>query len=543
MDLRRQVSRFLNWWHTATAKPIVPSLGRLTAPDDMAGRISDGVNYSQPVLLPAALRETLERQGRLSEYLTEAARDTYRFQFDTPQRGGDDLPIAPPTEDPLREWSWSTRKDVLTNCHAAYNRNPVANTAVQYTADFVLGEGMNLTCKNKRVQEFLEEFLDDKDNGLREYERQAVIDLQVDGELFLRLFEQAGRVITVPLRPWECEAINTELGFFRRVLSYVFQVYQTSGSEGAAGETRTERLELDAEDVLHVAINRHSYELRGRPELFRVLPWLRADKEFQENTARQHHWRNALLWFVKVTGANAAQLAAVISRWSKPPTPGSIAVESGNVDVQPLVNPAGSGNATEDGRQLRLRPIVGLRLPEYFFGDGYNANLATATAQQVPALTKFSGFQRTMIECLWYPLFTRALQVAMDAGLLPSVVEEQDMDGDPLTDDDTGATKTIETLKAFEVSYSPISSESDLTIAQALNIAAANGWVDKVTAQERLGLDPYIVAKRMDREKDAAEPEMKRPESATPDEMMGPAQEKPAEDETGQGEAEPEAAE
>lgn len=507
----------------------VTTHGALISPDDRSSAINDGVDYSQPVMLPQHLDEALKRAGGTvrADYLREAMRDTFRFQFDAPYRGASDMPIEPVNEDPLREWNYSTRRMVLSNCHAAYQRNPLANTAVQYTADFVIGPGFNLTTRNTKIEKFLKKFIESKDNAIREYERQAVIDLQVDGELFLRFFQQNGDVVVVPLRPWECQYIKTELGFFRRIEEYQFQIYKTEGDAYVATqETRIEKIPGD--EILHVAINRHGYELRGRPELYRVLPWLRADKEFLENRARQNHWRNALLWLVKVANATPAMMAGVVARWSKPPTPGSVAVETDNVNLQSVSPGVGASDAMEDGRQIKLRNIMGLRLPEYMFGDGYNVNLASATAQQLPAMTKFSGFQTIMLEQVWMPLFRRVLTVAVDEGLLPEFIEEQDAEGDIIYldpdeienyDDDEcpmgkpdaqgRRAKMCKTADAFEVSYAPVGDDGDLLqTTQAMALQMANGLIDKMSAQEKLDLDPAIIAKRLKREEEEKEAEM-----------------------------------
>lgn len=473
--------------------------GGMAAPQYDAGAIHDGIDYHMPVVLSEEREAALNRQGKLGDYLREAsARDSFRFQFDTPQRSSYDMPVMPSTEDPLKEWNWSTRKQVLSTCHAVYERNPLANTGVQYTADFVIGEGFNLTCKSKAVGKILEAFIDSADNAIREYERQAVIGLQVDGELFLRFFEQSGQTVAVPLRPWEVQWIETEAGFFRRPSLYRLMLNQYIGD---TGRQEYDTIEIPADEVLHVAINRQAYELRGRPELYRILPWLRADKEFVENRARQNHWRNALLWLVKVQNATPAVLAAVIARWSRPPTPGSVAVETSNVDVQPLSNSTGGTDASEDGRRIKLQNILGLRLPEYFFGDGYNVNKATASAQQLPALTKFRDFQRVMVEQLWYPLFKRVLQNAIDAGLLPPEIHEEYTDGDPRYDDD-GAPCMCDTLDAFKVTYTPADDESILELTQALVLQKQQGWVDDDTAMERLGNDPYMIRKAIARDED-----------------------------------------
>ena len=417
--------------------PTPPSYeGRMN--DMPYGGVDDGVDYSQPVIIPGWLRRLAATNTKLSESLTtpQNLSQTYRDQFSNPNRTGYDLPIMQTTEDPLMEWDWSTRERVLSNCHAAYARNPVANAAVDYTADFVVGDGFNLTCKNPEVEEILEAFINNPENAIRETERQAVIDLQVDGELIIRYFTEAGEVIAVPQRPWELESIKTEIGFFRRPETYRFQRRETEG-DSPSGTTKTMLEDVDAKDVQFVAINRHRYELRGRPELYRILPWLRADKEFLEDRVRQNKWRGALLWWVSVINGTAPTIANVAARWRKPPSPGSAYVSSDKEVVQPLSNPTQADDASLDGRAIRLMILIGVRLPEYFFADGANANLASSTNQSLPALTKFEAFQQIMIEQVWTPMFKRVLQVAIDAGELPEEVEEYDSTGKPKMEDAT----------------------------------------------------------------------------------------------------------
>lgn len=521
---------------------------------DYTPGIEDGANYGMPVLLPEVLRERLVDAGKLEAFLQEA-NETFRFQFDTPQRSAADLPVQPTTEDPLREWTWSTRQQVLSNCHSVYERNPLANAIVQYTADFSRGGGFNLKCRNSEVQQILEDFIDNPDNAIREFERQAFIDLQLDGEIMLRIFTGSGatkgQIVAVPLRPWECQWIQTELGFFRRPEIYRFQFRLQTGDSPMTQQTKLE--DVPADEVLHVAINRHGYELRGRPDLYRLLPWLRAHREYLENRARQNHWRNALLWFVKVIGGNAAQVAAVRARWGRPPQPGSVAIEGGNVEVSPMVNTAGGASEMEDGRQMKLMVILGARMAEYMLGDGQNANLASATAQQLPSLTKFEAFQVLMIEQCWTPLFRRVLETAIDAGLIDEIVEEQDSDGDtlykpapktskpayppgsPMTNQSQvipplekpkGEKRMVDTCKAFTVSYAPIGKDKDpLKEAQALAVAEDRKWISTEKAATDFGVDYDIEQKKIAREEEEAAAEQMEKQAAgtaplTPDQLM-----------------------
>ena len=525
-------------------KPPTDAPGFMIGPQAAAPGIEDGVRYDLPVLLPRQLAESLNKRGKLPDYLRESAASSFRFQFDTPMRGTGDEPFMPPTEDPLREWSYSTREYVLGNTHAAYARNPIANRACKYTASFVVGEGFNLACKAKEVEDVLTAFIESEDNQIRTYERQAPIDLLVDGEIMLRLYkgdgDTAGQLAAVPQRPWECQYIETERGFFRRRVMYRFQRYLTKGDSWTDGGT-TEIEDVPAADILHVAINRHGYELRGRPELYAVLPWLRAYKEWLENRARQNHWRTSFMWFVQVKTTAANALASVAARWRRPPTPGSVAVERDAVNVMPLSNPVGAGDASEDGRQIKLMTAVGFGLPEYMLSDGSNANLASSTSQQLPALVTFADMQRTLIEELWYPLFNRVVQEAIDAGLLPEECDECDADGDPIydeddadeygTDDDAAEApvlpmqklpRRIKTLDAFTVSYTPVQDTNIQTLATALDIAARNGWVDEETATTEMGFDYAQVQKRMKRDEAKSQRDMAMGLKPTPPGMTPP---------------------
>ena len=189
-------------------------------------------------------------------------------------------------------------------------------------SSFTIGSGFNLTCKNKQVQEILEAFIDSPDNCVREYERNVVKDLGMDGELFIRFFvgkeeeNSAGQLVMAPLRPWEIAWIHTEKGFFKRPLSYHFQPYTTYNTDDPDNGGAADIEDIPADQLLHVAINKSTYELRGRPELYAALPWLKAYKDWLENRARQNHWRGAMLWWVKIA-AQAQVIAQKIAQYAR----------------------------------------------------------------------------------------------------------------------------------------------------------------------------------------------------------------------------------
>ncbi len=546
--------------------------------------IDDGVSYDLPILFPHWMRDALTPEQQ-TKYLTEATqRQTLRFQFDSPYRNDGDLPVDPVADDPLYEWSHQTRERVLTNCHAAYQRNPLAKAAVDYTVGFVIGNGFNLTCKNPEIEKVLKAFIDDPDNNIRAYEKECLKDLQLDGEIMLRYYkgnpdEEAGLIVAVPLRPWECQHIDTEKGFFRRKLNYHFIRREERGDSGL--DTSSEPEDVPADDIQHIAVNKQGYELRGRPDLYVILPWLRAYKEWLENRARINHYSGAFVWHAKVDTQNPQTMAAVAARYARPPTPSSVVVTSAKEDLTAVTADVKASDASEDGRQLRMMNITGVRMAEYMLGDGENANLATATAQQLPALTKFMDYQQILIEQLWTPMFKRVLQAAIDAGILSEEIEEYDPNGDPMyeepeptegedapmqtprpdmaraqeafgangngasptpelpsnpaidaalaaTDEDPAAQtevmqtpKLCSTLDAFEVTYEPISGDSPANIAQALTAYLDREVIDIDTAREEAGYEPATIKKRLGEQKAKEVSEMAQGLRPIPPGMMG----------------------
>lgn len=442
--------------------------------------IRNGAAYEQPIIIPRKV--TRAGDAAVAAFMESAARDSYKFQFDTPQRSAADMPIQPVTEDPLEEWDEQTREDVISNCHTAYDRDPIAKAAIDLTTSFVVGDGLHLTCKNEAVQDVLDAFIESEDTPVREYERSLLADLQIDGELMLRFYEQDGQTVMVPMRPWEIVEIEVMDGFVRRPVRYK---WRHDGTEEW----------IPASEMLHVAINRRSYEQRGKPDLYVILPWLRAYKEWLEDRARQNYWRGALLFHVQVDTASAATLSAVAARYATPPTPGSVAVTSAKETINPVTNTTAAGNVSDDGRQLKLMAAVGKKLPEYMLADGENANLASTNNQELPALTQFAEFQRIMLDQVWRVAFRRVVQNAIDAGVLPDTVPEQNSEWEPV---EGGG--NIQTLEAFDLAYEPLSQDDPLNVAQALAIAYDNNWVSAHTASTEMGYDYTKELKLMDDE-------------------------------------------
>ena len=486
---------------------------RITEPDEPR-EFADGALYTMPPVWTSPHAPTEQQLGELFEntYGTPYSPGSWAHtQFGNPfNTGPANAPYVIPTDHPLREWNTQMRWRVAVNTHSAVQRNPLAKRAVNVTRQFVVGRGHTVSCLNKDVERIINEFRANPENNVNGYDKTFVQDLMIDGELFIRHQSTEGRTVIVPLKPWRVIGINADPDFFRRVNFYRYQTvtadYQLRDSSGAQpGADRPGNIEIPADQIVHVAINNHSYELRGRSDLFSVLVWLKGYNNWLEERARQNKWRGAVIWWVKILSRAGNIVASKAAQYRKPPKSGSVWVTSENEEVSALNNPVGANDAAEDGRQIRLMIANGVDLPEYMLADGENANLATANAQELPALWKFTDGQEIMKEQVWTPIYRTVLQNAIDAGLLKSEVEVQDSDGDPKLDSN-GQTQTVDTLEAFEVRFYELQADDPKTLQEALGLALSNEIVSRQGAQEvsapTFGLDPNTEAKRIDAERE-----------------------------------------
>lgn len=412
----------------------------------------------------------------------------FRSEFAQPYagRGAEQLGL-PPFD--LVEWDTATRRDILKRCHQVWERNPLAHTAVSYTRRFAVGTGLKVSYKSDIVKEVVEEFLTGKDNDVPSREKEVCDALQVDGEIFYRFYTKNGKTRITVIPPWKVVDIETDEENVNLKRTYCL-----------ADETR-----VPADDILHLAINRMPYEKRGRPELFRVLPWLKAYKDWLEERVRRNKWANAFYFDVTVKGATPAQMAKRSSSLAQPPSPASLVVHNDNEEWKAISSNVGANDAGEDGRQIKLMITAGLELPEFFMSDGSMATLATATAQSFPPLLKFQDYQ-DMLQTAQVTIIKQVIQNAIEGGLLPKEVEEVDADGDTVLDDE-GKPRIVKAVDAFDAQYPKITKDDILKLTQALNMQLAAGLVDEDTAISDLGHDPAIVKKRLEQQaaEDAAQ--------------------------------------
>ena len=409
----------------------------------------------------------------------------YDFQFSEPYQKSQDKAAAWPAGVRIGEWTLQERKDILLRCHLAWERNPLAKGGINVIRGFVVSTGLSVSYQNERVKLILENFRNGNRRNIQRWERQWFDQLLVDGEVFIRVKGKEGKgtlasVSASTLKPWLVEAGESEEGNRDAIVAYHVRAERGTGLPGNPYLDAGTNLEVvPAEEIVHCYINSMAYDVRGRSELFVILPWMRAHREWLENRARINRYQG-FLYHLQLAGATPGQVTAKRTAMRQPPAPGSVYVSS---DLEKLEEKGGridAGRAAEDGRQIKLMSLVGLGLPEYMLSEGENANLATARSQQLPALRTFLTYQDIYIEELWKPLYEAVLELA---GLdLEDEVEQQDNEGKA-----TG--RMIRVRDAFTVSAQQIVDEDPKSLAEALALHDQLGLASKATQASRAGYD------------------------------------------------------
>ena len=484
-------------WQAAQGKKPEASGGYATG---SGYTIDDGVDWSGGVYSPTPKQPTT---------LQEAP--WHQVEFDQPHAGNAAEKVGLPVYNLLREWDWRTRYDIITRCHQVWERNPLAKAAVNLTRQFAVSTGVTVSTRAVEVKEVIDAFM--KESKANVIDKGMCDSLQLDGEVFVRLFNRGGKTVIRFVKPWDVQGIETEQDDTQTITGYSL----------ADGKT------VKPDEIVHVKINALPYELRGRPELVPVLAWLKAYKDWLEDRFRQNRRRSAA-WDVTLKSATAAQVTAKRSQYREPPPPGSILVHNENEVWQAIEQKIAAGDVAEDGRQFKLMVAVGVNLPEFMLGSGSDANLATAQAQGLPALMKFKDFQDVMKE-MWLAVLRAVIEHAVAGGLVPEECVQVDGDGDPIKDKD-GKPKMVKALDAFDVQYPALTESDPKTLAEALQIDVANGWCANATAASKRGYDPLVEKKKIVEEQAEAQAMQAAQQPEVPEEQP--------EDEPPEGEVQPE---
>lgn len=304
---------------------------------------------------------------------------------------------------------FSERIQLYQDALEAMRKNPLAKTIVDITTDFVLGDGIQISSPNRRMDRFIGRFWHHRMNQIDQRLQSLADELSRAGDLFVLLFrnpqdgmsyvrfvtkEQIGHIETAE-NDWE-----TELAYHQ--LAGVEPIVWLSPNHPNAAESEAV--------MLHYAINRPVGAAFGQGDLDTIIPWLRRYSRMLEDRVRAHWATRAFLWFVQVP---SHKVDVKREQYSSPPEPGSIVVhdEAESWDVKsPTLR---ASDAQHDLKAVR-HMIDAAGYPPHWRGEAGDANLATATAMQSRPerhLRRRQNYIVFMLQDILYHAFVRAHQL------------------------------------------------------------------------------------------------------------------------------------
>lgn len=357
---------------------------------------------------------------------------------------------------------WVKRKDLLARFRIYRRRSPLAKQAFNLLKNYVLGQGVTIRPNNKAlVAKIVDEFWDDPVNQAtftsHESMIQALDSIYTDGDLFLVLFPDRvlGTVQLGWIDSWRVQDVITDEENWRLPMWY--KVRKSKGSYDFKQGTYQAETDADfvyyrdyrndpesptyvASDdasqpprglvvsgalIYHVAINKRGKF--GESELAAAADWLKAHKDFMEDRATLSRAAAQIAWRKKRKGpasdiANQVQrlqssLVENLARWETNPTSasGSTLVENDGSTMEWVKTDTGAGNAINDERLIRMMVGSSVGVMNHYFGDEGSANLATATAMELPMLKMYEGWQKLLGDTL-KNLLRYVLAIAEEAG-------------------------------------------------------------------------------------------------------------------------------
>lgn len=370
-------------------------------------------------------------------------------------RQNEDLAWNNVSADPARlDLPYDQRVRQIERARAQARKSPLAKTAIGLLQHYVLGQGVSVKAQNKTiVARVVDEFMNDPRNKKiltsHDGQKEFLSAIFTDGSFFIVLFpdKEAGTLqlgtidalyvedaIPDPgnakiIKWYKVKRPNTQFNFARgeweTALGQEFVYYRHWENDDPVPTGMGGKLQPGL--VMQIDVDKAGGKF-GQSQLATAGVWLEAHRQFMENRATINAAAAAVAWRKKRLGsptdvaAEAQRMQSSLvnnaNRFDSNPTraAGATVVENAGSHMEWVDTNTGGAAADYDERKLRMMAGSGMGgIPNHYFGDEAAANLATATAMELPLLKMYEEWQ-AMLGATLQQLIEFALSVAHEAG-------------------------------------------------------------------------------------------------------------------------------
>lgn len=414
--------------------------------------------------------------------------------------------------------SW-IRKERVKKSFECWERNPIAQSGIEYLVAYILGKGLTYTTEHEDIKRALDSFWQKNQMDTLHYE--LIRTRFVDGENFIWFLLpegqqklQLGQIpVILPIDSSEISYIARkpdnalEPWYYHR--EYKIQKYPDISQNAIQTLPPTEIVNenIPAEQMIHFKRSGLTNLSRGRGLLNTALEYFDEYKHWLKIRIVLNRVKSIFAWLVKLATRNQTE----IDNWQRKFDNFAKYDKDGNLlDTIPIGQPIiyGEGmeikaespqiNASgslEDGRQIKLMLAVALGLPEFALSDGQNANLATTQSQQSP-LVKRMELEQEQVRLFFRKIFDKVLQLMIDSGDLNETYEIEQRKPD-------GTTEIIEKTpqECYDLIFPEIAVDDIAGLATPLKTLVDAEILSRETAVTLLGYDPAQEQERIKKEK------------------------------------------
>jgi hypothetical protein len=352
-------------------------------------------------------------------------------------------------------------------------RDPLAKQAIRLWTDYTFGDtGINYDCDDASTKKELDKFTKDRRNKPRYTsaagQQRLSKKLLIDGELFIAIFEDGSMrtVDCLQITDIICDADDEDVVVaYKRIIpgkngSNRVLYYKPWDLEDDSTTIDTKNISTDGYNLspvdsqggkvltyvpkcvmYHLAFD--AIERRGNGLLTSCSDWAREHRRFMVARVAITQALSKFAFKTTVKGGQnmvnsiRAKLESTFAQsglsggteHNPVAAPGANFLSNEGVTIDAMPRVTGGAEAKTDASNLKLMVCAGTGIAEHYFGDAANANLATATAMELPMLKMFMGYQVYWKEA-WRDIFAIVLQEDVDSEpaditiTLPAILED-----------------------------------------------------------------------------------------------------------------------
>jgi hypothetical protein len=314
-------------------------------------------------------------------------------------------------------------------------KNPLIRRAILTQTQYVFGQGIQIEAEHEEVNEVVQDFLEDQKNRDELTQQQALMqketELQMFGNLFFVFFTDPStgrvRVRTIPMDQIVDVMVDNEdfktVQYYKRVFfkgnEQKIKYYPDWTNEDPLDEIEGYPVEKDT-PIYHLAVNKLSDQKFGTSEIYGVMDWAKAYKNFLEDWATIVNAYSRFAWKVKTKGGQKSvnkvqkglqsSYSTGLHKENNPAAAaGSTWIEGQGVSMEPF-KASGPSTKAGDGNKMVHMISAGTGIfYHYLMGDPSTGNLATAKAMERPMEIMFKDRQT-----LWKSALGKIFQYVID---------------------------------------------------------------------------------------------------------------------------------